>query len=110
MSEKYWDTIYASKSEKEFSWFQETPEKSLQLISELNLSAGDPIIDIGGGDSRLVDHLLTKGFKDISILDLSSVSLERAKIVSAHNEICFSPCSLWAKSSTGLMARLKSPR
>jgi ubiquinone/menaquinone biosynthesis C-methylase UbiE len=76
---KYWDKIYSSKSETEVSWFQEVPTKSLELIKELNLSSNANIIDIGGGDSHLTDHLLKLGFSNISILDISAVSLEKAK-------------------------------
>ncbi|MBP9709234.1 MAG: methyltransferase domain-containing protein [Oligoflexales bacterium] len=79
MDKNYWDNIYRAKSEKEVSWYQETPAKSLELIAELGLSPNDPIIDIGGGDSHLVDHLLVQGFKNISILDISGAALEKAK-------------------------------
>lgn len=79
MSSTFWNTVYQSKSEKEVSWYQAVPAKSLELIDELKLQPNDPIIDIGGGDSHLVDELLAKGFRDISILDISSVALEKAK-------------------------------
>lgn len=80
MDSNYWDQIYKKKTENEMSWFQETPQKSLELIKEFKLSPTDKIIDIGGGDSKLVDHLLAQGFKNISILDISSAALDKAKI------------------------------
>lgn len=79
MSTKHWDEVYKKKDENEVSWFQEVPKVSLKMIDELNLQITAPIIDIGGGDSRLVDHLLNKGFSDISILDISEVALEKTK-------------------------------
>jgi cyclopropane fatty-acyl-phospholipid synthase-like methyltransferase len=79
MNQSFWDKVYSEKSEKEVSWFQEHPTKSLGLIDELNLSKEVAIIDIGGGDSRLVDHLLSKGFLDITVLDISDVSLQKLK-------------------------------
>lgn len=79
MDKNYWDNIYRAKSETEVSWFQEVPAKSLNLIAELGLEYQDSIIDIGGGDSHLVDHLLAKGFRNMSVLDISSAALERAK-------------------------------
>lgn len=79
MSSEYWNGIYNAKDEKDVSWFQEVPEKSLELISELSLSLNAKIIDIGGGDSRLVDQLLLKNYSDITVLDISRVSLEKAK-------------------------------
>lgn len=79
MDKNYWDKVYTDKSEKEVSWFQEHPRKSLDLICELNLPKKSSIIDIGGGDSRLVDHLLDKEFSDITVLDISAVSLDKLK-------------------------------
>ncbi len=79
MDHKYWDKVYSGKSENEVSWFQENPAKSLGLIDELNLSKNAAIIDIGGGDSRLVDHLLLQGYSNISVLDISEVSLVKLK-------------------------------
>jgi trans-aconitate methyltransferase len=78
MDSNFWNTVYQNKPEKEVSWFQEVPVKSLELIDEISLSPSDAIIDIGGGDSHLVDELLVKGFKDISVLDISNVALRRA--------------------------------
>ena len=60
-------------------WYQDIPVKSLDLIAELGLASGDGIIDIGGGDSHLVDHLLAKGFRNLSILDISSAALDKAR-------------------------------
>lgn len=76
----YWDNVYQSKNENEVSWFQQEPSKSLELIDEMKLSLDSEIIDIGAGESRLVDSLLKKGFKKISILDISSASLEKLKL------------------------------
>lgn len=79
MDKNYWDTIYRKKSEKEVSWYQEAPTESLKLISELALPPEAGVIDIGGGDSHLVDHLLSGGFKNITILDISSAALDKMK-------------------------------
>jgi ubiquinone/menaquinone biosynthesis C-methylase UbiE len=79
MNSNFWDEVYAKKTENEMSWYQENPEKSLELIREFNLNLNDKIIDIGGGDSKLVDHLLHMGFKDITVLDISALALEKAK-------------------------------
>jgi ubiquinone/menaquinone biosynthesis C-methylase UbiE len=76
---EYWDDIYKKKDEMHQSWFQEKPEKSLEMIDELALPKSSKIVDIGGGESRLVDFLLERGFKNISILDISQESLDTAK-------------------------------
>ena len=88
MDKNYWDKIYRSKSEEEVSWYQEIPARSLELIAELELGFQESIIDIGGGESLLVDHLLAKGFKNISILDISSAALERARARLSENSKC----------------------
>ena len=79
MDSNYWDNIYRSKSEREVSWFQECPEPSLKLIAELGLEPDDSIIDIGGGESRLVDNLLKNGFRNISVLDISATAIDKTK-------------------------------
>jgi ubiquinone/menaquinone biosynthesis C-methylase UbiE len=77
MSNNYWDDVYNKKNETDVSWFQVEPKKSLELIDELHLPANATIIDVGGGDSRLVDNLLSRGFRNISVLDISSISLQK---------------------------------
>lgn len=79
MDQNFWNNVYKSKSENDLSWFQEVPAKSLELIDSLALASGDGIIDIGGGDSHLVDYLLARGFRNIAVLDISPVALEKAK-------------------------------
>lgn len=76
---KHWENIYQTKQTKEVSWFQDKPETSLQFIESFNLPKSAKIIDIGGGDSLLVDNLLNLGFQDITILDISEAALEKAK-------------------------------
>lgn len=79
MNKNHWEKVYTDKSEKEVSWFQEHPTRSLEFIAELNLSKDASIIDVGGGDSRLVDHLLEQGYSDLTVLDISDVSLKKLK-------------------------------
>ena len=59
----HWQTIYKTKQSHEVSWTQEKPQTSLDFIHSFNLSKTASIIDIGGGDSKLVDHLLDEGFE-----------------------------------------------
>lgn len=76
---KHWDTVYETKNPDQVSWTQEIPKASLELIHSFGLSKSAKIIDIGGGDSKLVDCLLDEGFENITVLDISSKSLEKAK-------------------------------
>ncbi len=60
------------------SWFQQVPSTSLDFVNEIKLSKTAKIIDIGGGDSLLVDHLLDLGYQDITVLDISEQAIDRA--------------------------------
>jgi len=78
-AKEHWESIYQTKKPNEVSWYQEKPTTSLNLIAEVGLGKNAGIIDIGAGDSKLVDNLLALGFRNITVLDVSSVALEKAK-------------------------------
>ena len=75
----HWQNVYQTKAEQTVSWFQETPDISLDLIHATGVDKGASIIDIGGGASRLVDALMSEGFKAVSVLDLSEKALATSK-------------------------------
>lgn len=75
----HWENIYENKPLDTVSWFQPIPETSLEFIRNLYLDKEVAIIDIGGGDSFLVDHLLEEGYTNITVLDISEKAIERAK-------------------------------
>jgi len=75
----HWDSIYSTKQSTQLSWWQDIPKTSLKLIHTLGLPKSSRIIDIGGGDSMLVDYLLREGYQHISVLDISAIALGRAK-------------------------------
>lgn len=75
----HWENIYKTKSSKEVSWFKPHLDTSLELILKLNLPKESRIIDVGGGASTLPDDLLARGFKNISVLDISSGALKVSK-------------------------------
>lgn len=75
----HWQRTYQAKAEQEVSWHQELPEPSLSLVSAVATSPTSAIIDIGGGASHLVDHLLQCGYTDLSVLDVSSAALAKAQ-------------------------------
>uniref|UniRef100_F4CBJ5 Methyltransferase type 12 n=1 Tax=Sphingobacterium sp. (strain 21) TaxID=743722 RepID=F4CBJ5_SPHS2 len=76
---QHWETIYETKSPEQVSWTQEVPKTSLDFIHSFGLDKTARIIDIGGGDSKLVDHLLNNGYENITVLDISAKALDRAK-------------------------------
>mgnify|MGYP000128960696 FL=1 len=75
----HWDNVYYNKNENEVSWYQKIPKTSLDHIKSLNLNLDSKIIDVGAGESRLVDNLLDLGFNNIDVLDISKKSIEKAK-------------------------------
>ncbi|ASZ14987.1 class I SAM-dependent methyltransferase [Chitinophaga pendula] len=78
-SKEHWEHIYQTRQPDDVSWTQAVPSMSLSLIKQLNLAKDARIIDIGGGDSMLVDFLLNEGYTNLAVLDISAHSLERAK-------------------------------
>lgn len=75
----HWQNVYATKGEAEVSWFQNSPTISLEMIRAANPDRNAAIIDIGGGESRLVDALLQDGYRDVAVLDLSTNALDVVK-------------------------------
>ncbi|KHO49673.1 MAG: type 12 methyltransferase [archaeon GW2011_AR9] len=76
---EHWERIYQEKESQALSWYQEKPETSLRLIAVATLDMNAGIIDVGAGDSTLVDNLFALGFTNITALDVSSMALQRAK-------------------------------
>ena len=75
----HWETVYSTKQPHEVSWTQEIPQTSLDFIHSFQLPKTAKIIDVGGGDSKLVDFLINEGYQDVTVLDISEKALERAK-------------------------------
>ena len=69
---EHWEKIYSTKQPHEVSWTQEEPTTSLGFIHGFNLSKQASIIDIGGGESKLVDRLVDEGYEDITVLDIGT--------------------------------------
>ena len=81
MTAEHWDSRYADIGDTAVSWFQPIPQVSLDLIASIS-GPVDSVVDVGGGASRLVDHLLAKGYHDLTVVDLSQESLgaSRARV------------------------------
>lgn len=75
----HWDSIYQTKNLIDVSWYQPKPIVSLSFFDKLNVPKNAKIIDVGGGDSLLVDFLLDGGYTDITVLDISEISLKKAQ-------------------------------
>ena len=75
----HWEKVYQTKNPDQVSWTQEIPKTSLEFIHSLGLNKNAKIIDIGGGDSKLVDHLLNEGYHNITVLDISDKTIKKKK-------------------------------
>lgn len=76
-SQEHWENIYRTKSTEDLGWY-EPSSSTLDLVQRFS-SPSDPVIDIGGGDSRMVDELARAGYGDLTVLDLSDSALTRAR-------------------------------
>ncbi len=75
----HWDAVYRTKSITDVSWYEPHPDKSLELIRNSAIELTDPIIDVGGGASFLVDDLLEAGYRDVTVLDISAAVLDKLR-------------------------------
>lgn len=75
----HWNTIYSTKKHESVSWYQQSPITSLELIEKYCPNKKATIIDVGGGQSLLTDHLLKRGYYNITVLDISEKAIEKAR-------------------------------
>lgn len=75
----HWENVYKTKATDAVSWYQQYPERSLRLVRETGVPLDAPIIDIGGGASKLVDELLESGYSNLTVLDISAAALAAAQ-------------------------------
>lgn len=75
----HWNAVFRTKGERDVSWFEQVPAVSIRMLKAAGLTQASCVIDVGGGDSRLVDQLLARGLKCLAVLDISATALERAR-------------------------------
>lgn len=76
---QHWNHLFLTKAEQDVSWFESLPETSLQLLEAAGMDTDTCVLDVGGGDSRLVDHLAARGMNCLAVLDVSGAALARAR-------------------------------
>ena len=77
--QEHWNAIYRSKGEQGVSWFEALPAASLELLEAAGLTEDTCVVDVGGGESRLVDALLARGLDCLAVLDVSGEALDHAR-------------------------------
>jgi SAM-dependent methyltransferase len=75
----HWEAVYGAKSPEQLTWHQATPHLSLEMIAASTLPLNAAVIDVGGGASTLVDHLLYEGYSDLTVLDIAANALAAAQ-------------------------------
>jgi SAM-dependent methyltransferase len=73
---EHWTDVYQHRPTTEVSWYQTEAGVSLELLDAIGVEPDDAILDVGAGASVLVDNLLHRGFRDISVLDIAPPALE----------------------------------
>lgn len=76
---EHWEKVFATKQETEVSWYQQKPETSINFFVNHQIPKDARIIDVGGGDSYLIDNLLELGYGNLVLLDISENAIERIK-------------------------------
>lgn len=76
----HWNRVYTTKTEQELSWFEPLPAISLEMLEAAGMTADTCVLDVGGGDSHLVDALVARGLHCLAVLDVSVAALDRAKV------------------------------
>lgn len=98
----HWERVYATKQDGDTSWHQPVPEESLAMLDRLGVGPADAVVDVGGGTSSLVDQLLARGHRDLTVLDVSAGALERTRqrLGSAADAVRFvaSDVTVWRPS------------
>ena len=78
-SPQHWERVYRTKQPTEVSWYAPHLDVSLRIIEEAAPERGSRIIDVGGGEAPLVDDLLDRGYRNLSVLDVSATALDVAQ-------------------------------
>ncbi len=78
-TQAHWERVYGTKAPTEVSWFRPHLETSLSLIERVTGDRSASIIDVGGGESTLVDDLIGRGYRNVAVLDISRTAIEHTK-------------------------------
>lgn len=78
-NKEHWENVYQTKSSSEVSWYELDPNQSLERIVDVAGNSRGRVIDVGGGQSFLVDRLLEAGFAHVAVLDISQAAINATK-------------------------------
>lgn len=78
-SQMHWDKIYTEKAQDAVSWYAPHLDTSLDLIERTSVPHSAALIDVGGGESTLVDDLLARGYNNITVVDISQTAINTCR-------------------------------
>jgi SAM-dependent methyltransferase len=78
-TQEHWEHVYGTKAPTEVSWFRPHLETSLSLVERVAGDRSASIIDVGGGESTFVDDLIAKGYRNVTVLDISGTAIKHTK-------------------------------
>ena len=76
---EHWNKVYSSNDTRKLGWYEEIPEPSIKLLSKCNISKNSAILDVGAGETTLIDFLIDSGYTNITVADISEVALGKLK-------------------------------
>jgi SAM-dependent methyltransferase len=79
MTRQHWEAIYTQHAPEQRSWFRPHLERSLEWVERAAPDKASPILDVGAGASTLVDDLLARGWRDVTVLDISQAALDLSR-------------------------------
>ena len=102
--QSHWQQVYATKATDAVSWYRPHLDRSLAFIDALGLDRDAPILDVGAGASTLVDDLLARGFRELTLNDLADTALALAR-----QRLASSPPALNVRYRVGNITTLDLP-
>ena len=78
-SQSHWQKVYEGKSPDQQSWYQARPDISLEWIGRVAHETPTRLVDVGGGASTLVDHLVAREGFQVTVADIAAPALKTSR-------------------------------
>ena len=78
-AQAHWDRIYTENAADQVSWYSPHLQASLAQIDQSGAEPSASIIDVGTGESTLVDDLLARGYSNLTVLDISQAAIAASR-------------------------------
>ncbi len=76
---EHWEAVYGKKKPDQVSWFRPHLDQSLAYVARAGLEQDAALLDVGGGASTFVDDLISDGYRNLTVNDISATGLEVAR-------------------------------